>query len=919
MKVVRYELRSAAELDRLAQAPLPLGIHATAPRSSSHRDLYLDTEDDALRSRGVVCRLRVGDRLPHRLTLVVGHDEPERVEATVREATAASALAADTAVRRRLLSMVDPAALVARVELIVDRLTRAVNPDLLLRRRAEMHFDRITIRRDGEARTLFQLCAHHRRGSPSEFARLVEELEREHDLVGAEGDRRGLAELLLRWMRPSPESGTFVSSDHETPYVTDTGAFPEMLSPELSLLAFQRRVLAIAEDAATPLRERLRFLGIVTSNIDEIYMVRMPELRQAAAMRSNGARTRGLDGLTPGDRLDRVEREIASIVEAQARCAVDCVKAAESLGVRILRWGELTAEQQETLRSRCRDEIYPELTPLAMTLSPGHPLPHLPHLGLSLAVVFRRGAGSEAHLAELELPRDTQRLLPVPGRPLAVIPVEELLRANVDLLYPNARVDGAHLFRVTRAGDLELDERHADDLLAAVSEATERRPYNPAVRVEVERSMPPAVGELVLENLRREAIGRADGALVGEVEVVHGLLDLRCLADLPLPDDPALCYPPLAARASIDAGRPVIDQIADGDILVHHPFDDYEATVVRFLREAAADPHVTTMKITLYRAGDPSAVVDALLAAAHAGKKVAALVELKARFDEEHNVGWARALETAGAHVVYGFVGLKVHAKIALVVRREGTTLRRYAHVGTGNYNTRSGRQYTDLSLFSASEAMTCDVADLFNALTGSSRPPEGLTRGALVAPVQLLPSVLELIERETRHARAGNPAGIRIKVNGLSDAEVVRALYRASEAGVRVELVVRGICTLRPDVAGRSDTVRVVSVVGRFLEHSRIYRFVNAGEPEYYIGSSDLRPRNLRRRVELLVPVLADPHRQQLDRILDLYLDDGTAWALRADGRYVRSASGGPSAQGTLAAEADVTPPASRTVAPTG
>jgi polyphosphate kinase len=406
---------------------------------------------------------------------------------------------------------------------------------------------------------------------------------------------------------------------------------------------------------------------------------------------------------------------------------------------------------------------------------------------------------------------------------------------------------------------------------------------------------------------------------VGEVQVVNGMVDLRCLANLPLPDDPALCYPPLPARADVDPHRPMLDQIADGDILLHHPFDDYEATVVRFLREAAADPHVTTIKITLYRAGDPSAVVDALLAAAHAGKKIAALIELKARFDEEHNVGWARALEAAGAHVVYGFVGLKVHAKIALVVRREGSTLRRYAHVSTGNYNTRSGRQYTDLSLFSASEAMTGDVSDLFNALTGSSRPPEGLTRGALVAPVQLLPAVLELIERETRHARAGRVAGIRIKVNGLSDAEVVRALYRASEAGVRIELVVRGICTLRPDVAGRSDTIRVVSVVGRFLEHSRIYRFENAGEPEYFIGSSDLRPRNLRRRVELLVPVPGAAHREQLDRILDLYLRDDTAWALRADGRYVRSAGGGPPAQDTLAQDATVTPSASRTVASTG
>src|SRR5829696_7859806 len=728
MNVVRYELRTASELDALARTPLPLGIYAGVARGSSHRDLYLDTEDDALRSRGVVCRLRIGGRSPHRLTLVLGGDEnAERVEVTVRATNAAEALAADTAVRRRLLSIADPSALVVRVGLEVDRLTRAANPDLLMRRRVEMHFDRITIRRDGETRTLFELCVHHRRGSVSEFQRLVDALEREHDLVGAEGDRRGLAELLLRWMRPTPESAAFQSSDHESPFVTDDGAVPEMLSPELSLLAFQRRVLALAEDPETPLRERLRFLGIVTSNLDEIYMVRMPELRQAATKRTNGARSRGMDGLTAGDRLERVEREIASIVDAHARCAAECLHAAEALGTRILHWNDLSPDEQAELRARCRDEIYPELTPLAMTLSPGHPLPHLAHLALSLAVVFRRSAGSEAHLAELELPRDAERLLPVPGRALAVIPIEEVLRANVDLLYPNAHVDGAYLFRVTRAGDLELDERSADDLLDAVSEATERRPYNAAVRVEVQSSMPHTVAELVLENLRREAAGRAESALAGEVQVVNGLLDLRCLGDLPMPDDPGLVYPPLPVRSSIDATRPVIDQIAEGDLLVHHPFDDYESTVVRFLHEAAADPHVTTIKITLYRAGDPSAVVDALLAAARAGKKVAALVELKARFDEEHNVGWARALETAGAHVVYGFVGLKVHAKLALVVRREGSALRRYAHVGTGNYNTRSGRQYTDLSLFSASESLTSDAADLFNALTGSSRPPEGL------------------------------------------------------------------------------------------------------------------------------------------------------------------------------------------------
>jgi polyphosphate kinase len=920
MTVVRYELRSASELEALARAALPLGMRSDEPRRSTHRDLYLDTPDGALRERGVVCRLRVGTRGPHRLSLrVSGPGGDERIESTVRSSDPVAAVTEDSAVRRRLLSIADPSSLASRVELEFERLTRGGHPDLLGRRRVELHYDRITVRRDGESRTLYQLCAHHRRGSVGDFERLAAALEREHDLGGSAGDPREHAELLLRWMRPAVASQGFASSDHEVALAAGDGDPAEMLSPELSLLAFQRRVLALAEDPETPLRERLRFLGIVTSNLDEIYMVRMPELRQAAAARANGSHARGVDGLTPGDRLERVEREVASILEAQSRCAAECLRVAERLGTCVVRWSALAPAEQEQLRARCRDEIYPELTPLAMTLSPGHPLPHLPHLGLSLAVVFRRGAGGESHLAELELPRDVVRLLPVPGRAHAVIPVEEVLRANVDLLYPHARVDGAYLFRVTRAGDLELDERNADDLLTAVSEATERRAYNPAVRVEVERSMPHSVCELVLENLRREAAGRAmEDAVVGGVQVVNGLLDLRCLAELPLPEDSSLCYPELAVRSSVRADRPIMDSMLDGEILVHHPFDDFEATVVRFLREAADDARVTTIKITLYRAGDPSAVVDALLAAARAGKKVVALVELKARFDEEHNVTWARALEAAGAHVVYGFVGLKVHAKIALVVRREGAALRRYAHAGTGNYNTRSGRQYTDLSLFSAAETMTSDVSDLFNALTGSARPPEGLAHGALVAPVQLLPSVLELIERETRHARAGRSCGIRIKVNGLSDAEVVRALYRASTAGVQVDLVVRGICTLRPWIAGRSDNIRVHSVVGRFLEHSRIYRFENSGAPEYLIGSSDLRPRNLRRRIELLVPVRDAEHRAQLDHILQLYLDDRTGWVLHPDGHYDRSSNAGAPAQATLAAGLTITPPASRTVAPT-
>jgi polyphosphate kinase len=613
------------------------------------------------------------------------------------------------------------------------------------------------------------------------------------------------------------------------------------------------------------------------------------------------------DGFTADERLAHVEREVAAILNAQARCAEICLRDAARAGARVVPWTSLTEWERDALSARCRDEIYPAITPLAVTLSPGHPIPHLPHLGLFLAVVFRRERDGKPHMAEMELPGDTPRLLPVPGRTGDVIPLEDVLRANAHQLYPNAHVESAHLFRVTRAGDLALDEESSDSLLSAVALATEQRPHNPAVRVEVERSMPIFVSELVLESLRREAIAKDEKAtVVDEVQVIDGLLDLRCLAELPLPKRPELEYPLLPERDTLDPAVSMLDAMSEADLLLHHPFETFDTTVVRFLREAAADPDVTTIKITLYRVGRDSPVVEALLDAARAGKRVVALVELKARFDEEHNVSWARALERAGGNVVYGLVGYKVHAKVALVVRRVDGRLRRYVHVGTGNYNTRSGRQYTDLSLFSTHEALGDDIADLFNELTGSSRPPQGLKHGALVAPHQLLPAVLRLIEREVAHARAGRPARITIKVNGLSDPEVVRALYRAASAGVRVDLVVRGICTLRPGVPGRSEGIRVISVVGRFLEHSRIYRFANGGSAEYLIGSSDLRPRNLRRRVELLVPVRDADHRARLDRILQLYLDDPTGWHLTPTGQYVRREIGRPGAQESLIAGAD-------------
>ena len=675
-----------------------------------------------------------------------------------------------------------------------------------------------------------------------------------------------------------------------------------LVSPELSLLAFQRRVLALAEDRATPLRERLRFLGIVSSNVDEFYMVRMPGLRAAAAGRRTVVAD---DGFTAAERYREVQRAVLELLQAQARCAAECLDEARAAGARIVEWKDLTGHEREVLTDRCREEIHPGLTPLAMTLSPGHPLPHLPHLALSLAVVFRREPGGTPHLAEVELPSDLPRLMRIPGRAHDVITLEELIRANVDMLHPHVQVEAAHLFRVTRSGDLSLDEKGASDLLQAVATATERRPFNPAVRVELERAMPDFVREMVLESLRHDAL-TTPGAPAPEVQSIDGLLDLRCLADLPLPERPDLEYPALRARNPVADEASMFEEISAGDLLVHHPFDAFEDTVVRFVRDAADDPHVTTIKMTLYRVGSTSPIVQALVDAANAGKRVAVFVELKARFDEEHNVAWARALERAGGSVVYGLVGFKTHAKVALVVRREGERLRRYVHVGTGNYNTRSGRQYTDLSLFSARDDLGADIADLFNELTGSSRPPQGLSRGALVAPNQLLPAVLALIAREADHARDGLPATITIKVNALSDREVVDALYEAAAAGVDVDLIVRGICTLRPGAHASSGRIRVMSVVGRFLEHSRIYRFGNNGTPAYYIGSADLRPRNLRRRVELLVPIPGVRERDSLDRVLRRYLDDDTGWELRPDGAYIQRRGKAPGAQQAFAESGD-------------
>lgn len=679
----------------------------------------------------------------------------------------------------------------------------------------------------------------------------------------------------------------------------------EFLNAELSLLAFQRRVLALAESPATPLMERLRFLGIVTSNMDELYMVRMAELRRAARDTSYAATHEHHDGYSPIERLQAVEDEIASILAAQSRCAVSCLRAVAAQGVHLLSWNALTDTERDALQEQYLAEIQPDIAPHAITMSPGVPLPHLPHLGLFVAIVYRAPNSDRRHVAEHELPHNLERMIRVPGRTDAVIAIEEVLRANAHLLYPNAVVEAAYLFRVTRGGDLHLHEDHAHDLLVAVASATERRPHNPAVRVEVESSMPASVAALILDNLRRDALGREMEITVDAVQVIDGLLDLRCLATLPLPRKAELEFPPLQMHPVVRDGISMLDAIDERDMLLHHPFMSFEESVVRFFRDAAADPHVTSLQATLYRVGTPSPIVESMIAAAKAGKHVFAFVELQARFDEEHNVNWARAIERAGGRVVYGLPGLKVHAKLAMAERTVDGVTTRYAHVGTGNYNPKSGRQYTDLSLFTADAERTAGVAELLRALAASTSAHDALPGGLLSAPDHLLRELLLRIERETANARAGLEARIMIKVNGLADREVVRALYRASQAGVGVTLIVRGICTLRPGVVGQSENIRVLSVVGRLLEHSRVYRFSNAAgdAPEYLVGSSDLRPRNLRRRVEVLVPVTDAAHREQLDALLVRYINDGTAWELDETGAY-RWRGGSSGAQAQFAAD---------------
>ncbi len=664
------------------------------------------------------------------------------------------------------------------------------------------------------------------------------------------------------------------------------------LDAELSILDFNLRVLELAEDETVPLLERFRFLAIFAANMDEFFVVRVGRLKMesGAAPAAESAQATEL--------LDLISIRARALLARQYACLVDrLLPALTEKGIRLRRWASLTASERAGLEARFAREIFPLLTPRAMSAAPGHPFPRLTSLGLSLAAILRGAEGDRPHFAHVPIPEDLPRFLPVGDGP-DVVALEEVIEGNAAALFPSFDVQEIHAFRVSRLGDVEIDEDVSDSLLAAVEDEMEARPYKPVVRIEVQETMPREVRAHLLRELRSER--GTDSAVLSRADVyeVDGPLDLRGFAQIADLDVPGERYAPFTPRRPLDPDRSIFDVLGEDDVLLHHPFDSFDATVGRFLEEAAQDPAVVSIKLTVYRTGRESPLAAALVEALRHGKEVSAFVELKARFDEESNIHWTHRLTEAGGHVVYGLVGLKTHAKTALVVRREAGGLRRYVHIGTGNYNAATARFYTDLGLLSADPDLGADLNDFFNELMGAAGPPSKTYRRLWVAPASLAPNLLRCIEREAQHARAGRPARIQAKMNGITDRKTVKALYRAGREGVSVDLVVRAICTLRPGVEGLSENIRVRSILGRFLEHARIIRFENGGEPEFYIGSADWRRRNLHRRVEVLTPVRAEAPRARLQRILDAELASAGAWILRPDGAYERLSKEGEEAQ---------------------
>ena len=651
------------------------------------------------------------------------------------------------------------------------------------------------------------------------------------------------------------------------------------INRELSWLDYAGRVLFEARDARNRLLDRVNFLTIFASMLDEFFQIRISGLRQQLHA---GSITTSPDGRTAGEQVAAARQRVLELVAEHSSAWADVRKALAEEGIEIVKYAAVP-EHHETLRQRFIDEIYPVLTPLAV--DPGHPFPYISTLSLSIAVGLRDPETDEQHFARVKVPQILPRLYQV--EPNRFVLLDQIIEANLDLLFSGMEIIEHHLFRVTRNADLSIEEDEADDLLMAIEEELRRRRFGEAVRLEVERSMPAGTRAILLRGL---------GLRDEDAYDIKGMLDLTGLRDILELDRPDLksepwtpVTPPRLVPLDEDEPADVFAAIRLGDLLVHHPYENFVTSVERFIRQAVDDPEVLTIKMTLYRTSGDSPIVRDLIRAAERGKQVVVLVEIKARFDEEANIVWARKLEQAGAHVVYGLVGLKTHSKVCLVVRREGSGLRRYVHIGTGNYNPKTARLYTDLGLLTTRPELGADVTDLFNVLTGLSR--QRSFRRLLVAPHSLRSRFLELVDREIEHAALGREARIVVKLNAIVDQPAIEALYRASRAGVRVEVIARAACSLLPGVKGVSEGIAVRSIVGEFLEHSRIWGFTNGGETDWYIGSADLMDRNLDRRVEAMVPVEDPEARSRLAEIIEVMLeDDRRSWQLGPDATWHRT-----------------------------
>jgi polyphosphate kinase len=654
---------------------------------------------------------------------------------------------------------------------------------------------------------------------------------------------------------------------------------------EISWLAFNQRVLELAEDKSLPLLERVRFLTIFSSNLDEFYMVRVASVLRKI---ENNISTVNSAGYAPQELLAEISRIVKDLVAHQYRIFdQDLRPALAQEGIELVTWKDLKADEKSHLQDLFKSRIFPVLTPLAV--DPSHPFPYISGLSLNLGVRVINPDTNEKFFARVKVPPILSRLIPTTEYSTRFIPLEDLIAENLDQLFPGMQLGGHLTFRVTRNQDLEIDEDDSEDLLTSLEQELLLRRFGPPVRLEVEEGVNQELLTMLMKELEIDPLN-----VIRSGHPVN-LQDLSKIADLRIP---ALHFPAFNSKTP----RPLlgIDEedhdvyfsaLRQGEILLHHPYDSFTHSVVDFLNHAAADPKVLAIKQTLYRTSGDSPIVAALIEAAEAGKQVLAVIEIRARFDEQANVRWARKLEAAGVHVVYGLMGLKTHAKLSLVIRDEQSGIHRYAHVGTGNYNPKTARTYEDLGILSADEVLTEDLAKLFNQLSGFA--PQSTYSRLLVAPKTLRPELLAKIDREITHARAGKPAHIRLKLNSILDEEFVEKFYEASRAGVKIELLVRGICSVQAGVEGLSENIIARSVLGRFLEHSRVFYFLNDGDPEYWIGSADLMHRNLDRRVECLVRIFDPAHVAQLEEILSIGMSDQTqSWRLTGQ-RWTRQAIG--------------------------